>query len=150
MSLKEKQVNIRLTEEQYSEIEEKSKQSSFSSISEYLRYAALNKNPEICRCYLFWIEFDNEDSNALLTSFVHDIRIEEDKISITFILDEKNTWKKFLEAKRDFKIWWMSRKGEKIDYFGVHHYMYSEMKIFPLHFSHTLQENSLAMAILKS
>jgi hypothetical protein len=44
---KEKQVNIRLTEEQYKLIEDKLKLYKFASMSEYLRFVGLNANIEV-------------------------------------------------------------------------------------------------------
>lgn len=39
---KDKQVNIRLTEEQYAEIEKRMKEYNFTTISEYLRFVGTN------------------------------------------------------------------------------------------------------------
>jgi len=44
---KDRQVNIRLTEEQYKEIECKMKKYYFTTISEYLRFVGLNANVEV-------------------------------------------------------------------------------------------------------
>ena len=44
---KDKQINVRLTKEQYYLIEEQTKKFNFASISEYLRFAALNIKIEI-------------------------------------------------------------------------------------------------------
>lgn len=40
--LKEKQINIRLTELQYTKLEEQMKKYNYTSISEYLRFVGLN------------------------------------------------------------------------------------------------------------
>lgn len=44
---KDKQVNVRLTEEQYKEIEKRMKKYNFTSISEYLRFVATNVNVSV-------------------------------------------------------------------------------------------------------
>jgi predicted DNA binding CopG/RHH family protein len=44
---KDKQVNIRLTEEQYNEIEQRMKIYKFTSISEYLRFVGTNANIDV-------------------------------------------------------------------------------------------------------
>jgi predicted DNA binding CopG/RHH family protein len=44
---KDKQVNIRLTPEQYNEIEQRMKIYKFTSISEYLRFVGTNANIDI-------------------------------------------------------------------------------------------------------
>lgn len=147
--LKDKQVNIRLTKEQHDEIEKKAKKSNFSTTSEYIRYTGLNYIPEVCRSYLFMIEANNY-STEMLTAYVQDVKIDYDSVSITFVLDETNIWKKFIESKTDFKIWWLTRKGDKIDYFEVRHYMYPTMKVFPLHFGHDVVETPLGMVVFKS
>lgn len=149
MPLKEKQINVRLTEEQHTEIEENAKKAKFSTTSEFLRHAATTYMPELCRSYLFCIETDEKD-NTDLTILVRDIRIDENSISITFILDEKNLWKKFIESKKSFKIWWLTRKSEKIDYYKVQHYLWSEVKVFPLRFGSDNTELATGMAVFRS
>lgn len=149
MPLKEKQVNVRLTESQHAEIEEKAKKANFSTTSEYLRYAATNCWPELCRSFLFCIEAPNYDAN-ILTAYIKDVKIDYDSVSITFLLDETNIWKKFIESKTDFKIWWLTRTGDKVDYFKVEHYRYSSMRVFPLHFGHEVVDVPLGMAVFKS
>lgn len=44
---KDKQVNIRLTEEQYNKIEKRMKKYNFTSISEYLRFVGVNAEIDI-------------------------------------------------------------------------------------------------------
>ena len=44
---KDKQVNIRLTEEQYNEIEKRMEVYKFTSISEYLRFVGTNANIDV-------------------------------------------------------------------------------------------------------
>jgi hypothetical protein len=44
---KDKQVNIRLTDEQYNEIEKRMKKYNFTSISEYLRFVGTNAQVKV-------------------------------------------------------------------------------------------------------
>jgi hypothetical protein len=149
MPKKEKQVNVRLSEEQHTEIEEKAKKAKFSTTSEFLRHAASMYMPELCRSFLFCVEADGYDANEL-TALIQDIRIDYNSVTLTFILDEKNIWKKFIESKTDFKIWWLTRKGEKVDYYKVQHYMFPDVKVFPLHFGHNATDYASGMAVFKS
>ncbi len=149
MPKKEKQVNVRLSEEQHTEIEEKAKKAKFATTSEYIRYAATNCWPNLCRSYLFTVAIGEED-DMYLTSLIRDVKIDYDSVTITFLLDEQNAWKKFIYSQKNFKIWWLTKKGERVDYFLFEHYRYPTTKIFPLHFG---QDGSdvlpLGMAVFK-
>lgn len=152
--LKDKQVNIRLTDAQYSDIENKSQKAKFSSISEFLRNAGLNYIPEVCRSYLFSIEIPLQEENTelsnVITCFFRNIQIDLDSITITFIFDNKNIWKTLIESKTNFKIWWLTTKGEKIDYYEVDYKKFPNVKIFPLRFGHDLTDEAIGMAVLKT
>jgi hypothetical protein len=121
-------LNIRMTEEEKDTLTSKAQEMGFNTISDFAKASLSN----VCRSHLFFIDTGDKTNDIRLTSLVRHIDFDENKITITAILDEENTMKKYLDLRYDIKIWWLNKKGEKIDYV---YSKYKTFKFYPISFS---------------
>lgn len=155
---KEQLINVRISKVEKSVMLQQSKKLGFKTLSEYLRFVGLNtetknviENPfndiEITKSYLFIIKTDGVPNHAL-TALMCEISIEEDKIKLTFLLDDKNTWYDLLKSSKNFEVSWLNKKGDIINSFPIKN---TNKKVFPLKFSHNDNNGNIAhaMAIFK-
>jgi hypothetical protein len=149
---KDQQIHIRLSKKEKEVVQAKAKGLGFRQISEYMRVTALEetppvfKNVEIIRPFLFSIKTDDKNNDTNLSFLIREISFEEDKIKITFLLDENNTWYNLLQSNADFKVCWLDRCGNIVNSFPIRNI---NKKVFPLKFSHEDTGVATAMAIFR-
>lgn len=102
-------------------------------------------------CFFFIEPLDKKSSgkNELITAAlctVRSVKMDENKVTIEFILTSDNiTWSFFL-SQSPFSLWWIDHEGKKIDNIEFTSY---KPKLFIKEFSHASTDKiTIAVAIL--
>jgi hypothetical protein len=86
----------------------------------------------ICKQYMFGIGPSKSEILSDLTSLISKIDINEEKVNITYLIDEKNTLENFIRANNRFYVIWLDRTANPVGSLGVPNNI---EKVFPISFS---------------
>lgn len=161
---KDKQIHLRVTNKEKQKIEKNAQVAGFKQTSEYVRHKALEEKElhkpfkfetvmQPCKTFLFLVEpLSGELNSQTLTTLIRSINIlshEDDKnlAEIEFIMDEDDICMKFFKNKVDFKISWLTRKGEIVNSYPIKHYTVKNR--FPTFFSHSEVNVAIGKVIIE-
>jgi hypothetical protein len=105
-----------------------------------------NLHNSICKKYLFGIGLEKSETLNDITSLISKIDIDEEKVIITYLIDEKNTLENFIRANNRFYVIWLDRTGTPVGSLGVPNNI---EKVFPISFSNEGPGSVLGKIIIK-